>query len=198
MIMKNNYFITITGRPNSGKSSLINYLSHSKQSIGKYAGTTVRISPIPLVRNLHLVDFPGFGRIMKRSKKEENQIKDDIILFLEKPPGKILFPVHIIDSSTFHKMVESLEKKGIIPIDIEMITFLAEVTRTSPFIVFNKADKVSEQQQNENLIIMEKYHLPETRLYEISLKTKQGCSLLKKDIKKSVIDILGKKYQQWD
>ena len=134
MIMKNKFFITITGRPNAGKSSLINYLSHSKQPIGKYAGTTVRISPIPLVRYLYLVDFPGFGRIIKRSKKEENQIKDEIILFLEKPPGQILFPIHIIDSSTFHKMVESLEKKGIIPIDIEMITFLAEVTRTSPFL----------------------------------------------------------------
>ena len=198
MTMKNKIFITITGRPNAGKSSLINYLSHSKQPIGKYAGTTIRICPIPLVRNLFFVDFPGFGRITKRSKKKEDQIKDEIILFLEDPPGRIIFPVHIIDSSTFHKMIQSLEKKGIIPIDIEMITFLAEVTRASPFVVFNKTDKISEHEKYENLTLMKKYNLPTMRMYEISLKTKQGCSLLKKDIKNEIIETLGKKYQKWD
>ncbi|MFW9905741.1 MAG: GTPase, partial [Candidatus Thorarchaeota archaeon] len=79
------YLIPVSGRPNAGKTSLINYLSHSKRPVGKKAGTTLRIISVPLIKNLFLVDLPGYGRITKRSKKFEERIKDEIISFLESP-----------------------------------------------------------------------------------------------------------------
>ena len=113
-MMTLSHLIPISGRPNAGKTSLVNYLSHSKRPVGKQAGTTLRIESVPLIKNLFLVDLPGFGRITKRSKKLEDQIKDEIVRFLEDPSKQLLFVIHIIDISTFHHTVTSLEKKGII------------------------------------------------------------------------------------
>jgi GTP-binding protein EngB required for normal cell division len=76
------YFV-FTGRPNSGKSSIIKETLGVDVSTGKRPGTTKRISEYPLSQSLFLVDMPGYGRILKASKKIEEMIKDRIINFLE-------------------------------------------------------------------------------------------------------------------
>ncbi len=191
------YLIPITGRPNAGKTSLINYLSHSKRPVGKQAGTTLRIASVPLVKNLFLVDLPGFGRITKRSKKLEDQIKSEIVRFLEDPLNQLLFAIHIIDISTFHHMVTSLERKGIIPLDIEMIQFVTERTNLPPIIVLNKIDKVKTVLIEQNLTLLQSYNLPEIELFLISLKTKKSCRNLRNRVKELTVQKLGSKYQHW-
>ncbi|MHA1973785.1 MAG: GTPase [Candidatus Hodarchaeales archaeon] len=195
--MKSNKLIPITGRPNAGKTSLVNFLSKTRNPVGKFAGTTTKIFEIPLVRDLFLVDLPGFGRITKRSKEQEENIKHQIIDFLENPLSVIVFPIHIIDASTFPIVVKNLEKKSIIPIDIEMIHFIAEVTEKTPFVVFNKIDKVSTSQLQNNLDILFSYDLPQLIVYKISLKTRFGCSELRRELKRRIIVQLGSKYEQW-
>lgn len=191
------YLIPITGRPNAGKTSLINYLSHSKKPVGKQAGTTLKITSIPLVKNLFLVDLPGFGRITKRSKKLEDQIKSEIVRFLEDPFNQLLFAIHIIDISTFHHMVTSLERKGIIPLDIEMIQFVTERTNLPPIVVLNKIDKVKTVLIEQNLTLLQSYNLPEIELFLLSLKTKKGCRNLRNRVKELTVQKLGSKYQHW-
>jgi GTP-binding protein EngB required for normal cell division len=195
--MNSSYQIPISGRPNAGKTSLVNYLSHSKRPIGKQAGTTLRIESVPLIKNLSLVDLPGFGRITKRSKKLEDQIKDEIVRFLEDSSKQLLFVIHIIDISTFHHTVTSLEKKGIIPLDIEMIQFVAEITNFPPIIVLNKIDKVKTMLVEQNLTLIQSYDLPESELFLISLKTNEGCRTLRNRVKELTIQKLGTKYQHW-
>ncbi|UCG90130.1 MAG: 50S ribosome-binding GTPase [Candidatus Heimdallarchaeota archaeon] len=191
------HLIPVSGRPNAGKTSLVNYLSHSKRPVGKHAGTTLRIASVPLVKNLFLIDLPGFGRIMKRSKKFEDQIKNDIILFLEDPSNQLLFAIHIIDISTFHNMVASLEKKGVIPLDIEMIQFVGERTNHPPLIVLNKIDKSKTALIEQNLTLLESYDLPESEIFLLSLKTKEGCRTLRNRVKELVVQELGSSYQHW-
>ena len=196
-MMTLSYLIPISGRPNAGKTSLVNYLSHSKRPVGKQAGTTIRIESVPLAKNLFLVDLPGFGRITKRSKKLEDQIKDEIVRFLEETSKQLLFVIHIIDISTFHHMVTSLEKKGIIPLDIEMIQFVAERTSLPPIIVLNKIDKVKTMLVEQNLTLLQSYDLPEIELFLISLKTNEGCRTLRNRVKELTIQKLGARYQHW-
>ncbi|UCG03705.1 MAG: 50S ribosome-binding GTPase [Candidatus Heimdallarchaeota archaeon] len=191
------YLIPVSGRPNAGKTSLINYLSHSKRPVGKQAGTTLRIASIPLIKNLYLIDLPGYGRITKRSKKVEDKIKNEIISFLEDPSNQLLFPIHIIDISTFHLMVRSLEKKGIIPIDIEMIQFISEISNHHPIVVLSKIDKVKNDLVKQNLLLLQSYDIPESEIFLLSLKTKSGCRTLRNRIKELVVQKLGSPYEHF-
>ncbi|MFW9778297.1 MAG: GTPase [Candidatus Heimdallarchaeota archaeon] len=190
-------YIPISGRPNAGKTSLINFLTHSKRPVGKRPGTTRRISFIPLVKDLHLVDLPGFGRIEKRSKETEERIKDEIVQYFDDSKRRIALAIHIIDVSTFHFVVENLEKKGIIPIDIEMIRFVAESCEFPPFVIFNKIDKVEKGLINSNEQLLKSYRLPPLHLFLLSLKTKEGCRNFRNTLKDFIIARYGQKYRHW-
>jgi GTP-binding protein EngB required for normal cell division len=196
-MMNLTYLIPISGRPNAGKTSLVNYIARTKGPVGKYAGTTLKIIPVPLIKNLSLVDLPGFGRITKRSKQMENKLKDAIVQFYEDPKNRILMAIHVIDLSTFHYMVESLEKKNIIPLDIEMIQFITEVTNFPPIVVFNKIDKLKKAAIDQNLQLFKSYNIPEIEEFIVSLKTKEGCRVLRNRIKAIAVEKLGSSYQHW-
>ncbi|MHA1978315.1 MAG: GTPase [Candidatus Hodarchaeales archaeon] len=195
--MKNIYNIPVTGRPNAGKTTIINYLTHSRRPVGKKAGTTLRIAPVQLVKDVFLVDLPGFGRITKRSKSLEDIIKDQIVKFLEDPSSSILFGIHVIDSSTFHIVTQSLEKKGIIPIDIEMIQFLEETTKHPPIVLMNKIDKVNTALFNQNVDILSTYDLPRFEVFPTSFKTKNGCREFRNMVRSLIVENLGVQYQNW-
>ncbi len=195
--MSDPYFIPITGRPNSGKSSLVNYLAHARRPVGKKAGTTTKITSIPLVRNITLIDLPGYGRLLGRSKQYESQQKDEIILFFEENTANILFAIHIIDFSTFHYVVNRQEKKGIIPIDIEMIQFIAEMTNSLPLVILNKNDKNTPDLNKRNLDLLISYSLPPIETFPMSLKTKEGCREFRNRVKAIIVEKLGKKYEHW-
>ena len=195
--MKKTYNIPVTGRPNAGKTSLINFLTGSKRPVGKHAGTTLRIVPISLVNNINLIDLPGFGRITKRSKKLENLLKDQIVQFLEDPENELFTAIHIIDISTFHIVSKNLEKKGIIPIDIEMIQFLGELLDRPPFVLLNKIDKVTSQHLDDNIHILESYPIPEIDCFTISLSSGNGCRLFRNKMQALIINEFGVKYQKW-
>ena len=197
MMMKKTYNIPVTGRPNAGKTSLINYLTRSKRPVGKHAGTTLRIVPIALINDIFLVDLPGFGRITKRSKKLEDILKDQIVQFLENPENLLFTAIHIIDISTFHIVNKSLEKKGIIPIDIEMIQFLCEVLERPPLVLLNKIDKVTTQLLDDNIHIFENYSLPKIEYFTISLSSKKGCRTFRNKLQNLIINEFGVKYQKW-
>jgi GTP-binding protein EngB required for normal cell division len=191
------YLIPVSGRPNAGKTSLINYLSHSKRPIGKKAGTTLRIASVPLIKNLFLVDLPGYGRITRRSKKIEERIKNEIISFLEDPSNSLLFAIHIIDISTFHHMVTSLEKKGIIPIDVEMIQFATELLNSPPLIVLNKIDKAKSDLIKQNLMLLKSYDIPDSEIFLLSLRTNNGCRTFRTKIKELIVQKLGSPYEHF-
>ncbi len=195
--MKKTYNIPVTGRPNAGKTSLINFLTGSKRPIGKHAGTTLRIVPIALVNDIYLVDLPGFGRITKRSKKLENMLKDQIVQFLENPENELFMAIHIIDISTFHTVSKNLERKGIIPIDIEMIQFLDELLERPPFILLNKIDKVTPQLLDDNIHILESYPIPEIDYFPLSLSSGNGCRVFRNKLHALIINEFGVKYQKW-
>jgi len=135
-------YVVITGRPNTGKSTIISRLTGLRINIGKHPGTTKGITRYPLNGGLILLDTPGFGRMRGVSRKVVDRIKKKLVRFLDYNWESIVLAIHVVDTSTTTEVSWRLDKKGIIPIDVEMIMFLREITNEFPFIVANKVDKI--------------------------------------------------------
>ncbi|HZB12799.1 MAG TPA: FeoB small GTPase domain-containing protein, partial [Chryseolinea sp.] len=74
--------IALVGNPNSGKSSLFNYLTGLNQKIGNFPGVTVEkksgFCPLPENTLAEIIDLPGTYSIYPRSLDE--QIVADVLL----------------------------------------------------------------------------------------------------------------------
>ena len=178
-------YLVFTGRPNAGKSSLIQEIVGLDIATGKHPGTTRNISQHPLSQNLVLVDMPGFGRMMGVSKRLENMRKNRIIRFLETNAQNIILTIHVLDISTFIETTWRLEKKGITSVDVEMVQFLAETVGEFPLVAANKIDKADREEINGNLReftrrISDNYPSDvESFIFPVSAKTREGVGLLK-------------------
>jgi len=177
-------YLVFTGRPNAGKSSTIKKITGIKAEAGKRPGTTSKITLYPLSKDLILVDMPGYGRISKAGKKRENLVKDQILEFIEENSDTILVSVHVLDISTFSEISKRLDRKGFIPIDIEMIQLLTDTIGTPPLIAINKIDKINQRELKSSVEDL-KNRLFKTNpeameyIHIISAKTGQGTGSLK-------------------
>ena len=144
-------YLVFTGRPNAGKSSIIKELAGLNIATGKHPGTTRKVSKYPLNDGLVLVDLPGLGKMSGASRKEEEEVNQKIIDFLESNAENIVLAVAVLDISTFLEVTWRLEKKGIESVDVEMVKFLAKIIGEFPVVVANKIDKSSRKEIEENL-----------------------------------------------
>jgi ferrous iron transport protein B len=76
------FHVALVGAPNSGKTSLFNALTGSRQKVANYPGVTVErktgMFTTPAGRNISLVDLPGTYSLRGRSPDEE--ITRDVVL----------------------------------------------------------------------------------------------------------------------
>jgi len=179
-------YLVFTGRPNAGKSSIIKEVVNLDVVIGKQAGTTRRISKYALSSGLVIVDMPGFGRHLGGSKRLENRMNDLIIRFLESNAQNIALAIHVLDIST-------LEKKGFISVDVEMVQFLEKILGEFPLVAANKIDKVDKKEIDVNL--KEFMHQVSTghtlavsdHVFPVSAKTGEGLGALKSAIHERLV-----------
>jgi GTP-binding protein EngB required for normal cell division len=190
------WFIIFTGRPNAGKSSLLKHLTGLSVPSGKKPGTTKKISEIAIYSTpepIGLIDLPGFGRIMGMKKELVENIKDYLIKFIEENHPQIILSVHVIDLNTFIKVSKNLERKGIIPIDEEMVKFLGEFNITT-WIAANKLDRVKSREKMKILQEVGRLMPPYVDIYPISCRTGEGVVTLKRQMKKFIENRLGSRY----
>ncbi|MHA1792258.1 MAG: GTPase [Promethearchaeota archaeon] len=144
-------FLVIIGRSNTGKSSLCRLLFPAKRyelRVGKSPGVTRR----PVIIRGHdftLADLPGFGYMKHSSKKLENQVKDEIISFLEDNRGEIFLALHVINIVSFRRINEKYKDVSV-PFDKELESFLDELMIPSALIV-NKMDKLKAREKKDEL-----------------------------------------------
>ena len=187
-------YLVFTGRPNAGKSSIIKKMVGLDVATGKRPGTTRRFSKYPLSHGLFLVDMPGFGTMMRASKRFEEKMKHQIVEFLESNAQRIAVAVHVLDISTFLEVTWRLEKKGFIPVDVEMVQFLTEVSGEFPLVAANKIDKASREELYANLAELtdrlSNGNAPRvvSNIFPVSAKTGKGLSDLKKAICERLVE----------
>lgn len=183
--------IVIVGRSNVGKSSVLRALTGKAVRVGRRPGVTLKPNFIPY-KGKTLVDMPGFGFMSGISEKERERIKDFVIHYIEESED-ILFALQIIDAKAFAQIARRWEKRGQIPVEIEMFDFLNEL-KLNPLVVANKIDKIKKDKRDEILDeICEFLGLtpPWSRwdaiIVPFSAKTGEGLDNLKRNIRRSIL-----------
>ncbi len=136
----------LVGRSNVGKSSVIRQLTGKRARIGKRPGVT-RKPYRYRCGELDVVDMPGFGFMAGVSRERQEEIKTGIVRYLERNRGKILFALQVIDVRAFSEIVERWERRGQVPVDVEMFQFLQEL-ELRPIVVANKVDLIYPEERD--------------------------------------------------
>ena len=143
--------IIFVGRSNVGKSTLFSQLFGVRVRKGKRPGTTLKPNQVKY-RDLVVTDLPGFGYISGVSREFNERVKDFIVRYIEENADRIIAAVHVIDAKSFVEVVERWERRGMIPVDVEMYDFLNELG-FDVLVAANKMDKVEDPDETLNRIV---------------------------------------------
>ncbi len=142
--------IVVVGRSNVGKSTLVRLLTKNNNiRVGKKPGVTLKINKYPL-KTYTLVDLPGFGFMTGLDDSVQEKIKREIVSYVENRDN-IKGSILVIDGKSFSEIVNRWDKRGEIPIDIEMFDFLNEVIGKEPIVIINKMDKIKNDERDDIL-----------------------------------------------
>ncbi len=139
--------IVLVGRSNVGKSSVIRQLTGKRVRVGKRPGVTRRPYRYRY-GEVELVDMPGFGFMVGVSRERQEGIKTSIVRYLERNRRRIIFALEVLDARAFGEIVERWERRGQIPVDVEMFQFLQEL-ELRPIVVANKIDLIYPEERDE-------------------------------------------------
>jgi len=186
--------IILVGRSNVGKSSVIRQLTGKKIPIGRRPGVTRRIARYRAGK-MEIVDMPGFGFMSGVSSAVQEKIKTEIVRYLEQNRSRIMLAMEVVDARSFSEIVERWQRRGQIPIDVELFSFLQEL-ELNPILVVNKIDLIRRVERDAVLDdICEKLELPSPWrqwidiVVPISAKTGEGVPNLKKLIKHKIHEL---------
>ncbi len=182
---------TLIGRSNVGKSSVIRQLTGKKILVGKRPGVTRRITRYP-VGEMEIVDMPGFGFMSGVSKTAQDRTKTEIVQYIERNCKNIMLAMEVIDVRSFSEIVERWNGRGQVPVDVEIFSFLQELS-LNPILIANKIDLIYRDERDDVLDdICQKLGLaPPWRqwtdtIVPISAKTGEGVPELKKLIRQKM------------
>jgi len=194
--------IVLVGRSNVGKSSVIRQLTGKRVPVGRRPGVTRKQLRLKH-GELELVDMPGFGYMAGVSRARQEEIKTEIVRYLEENRRNILFALEILDARAFGQIVERWERRGQVPVDIEMFQFLQDL-KLHPIVVVNKIDLIYPDERDGVLDdICEKLGMPfpwrqwSDVIVPISAKTGEGVQELKKLIKHRLSELGHERLQRY-
>ncbi len=179
-------FLVFTGRPNSGKSSIIRAVNGLNVNVGKDPVTTQRIERYNVAEGLTLVDMPGYGRSLRSSRTREEETKDNILDFLELNAGSIALAVHVVNISTYLETEARLAKKGFIPLDVEMVHFMKRDLGVTVLVAMNKIDKGPKEFIEDNIEALKEGLGPSIPVFSVSARTDEGIGALKDEVRKKL------------
>jgi len=142
--------LVFAGRSNVGKSTVFSNLFKVRVRKGRKPGTT--ISPnFFRFKDFLATDLPGFGYLKGFERDFNEQVKDFIVRYIEDNAERIFAGVIVVDSRSFREIVERWERRGYIPIDIEMADFMRDVG-IDVVVCANKFDKVEKKEETLEFI----------------------------------------------
>ncbi|AIG98206.1 MULTISPECIES: GTP-binding protein EngB [Archaeoglobus] len=182
--------VIFAGRSNVGKSTLFSALFKFEVRKGKKPGTTIRPNSFQ-VGSVIFTDLPGFGYVSGYSRNFSERVKDFVVEYIETNARRIVASVEVIDASSFIEIAERWEKRGYIPVEIEMFEFLNEVT-PRVFLAANKMDKVDDistlNKIAEKLGMQPPWEKWNHVIYPVCAK-KGEVSALKRDLKQYLLSL---------
>ena len=96
-----------------------------------------------------LTDLPGFGYMQGVPDEVREQIKADVVQYVERNAENVLVGILVVDGKSVIDIIDRHSGPDEIPHDVEMFHFLREVG-IEPVVAVNKMDKVDDTDERLN------------------------------------------------
>jgi len=142
--------VIFVGRSNVGKSTLMREITGHSFDTGGKPGVTRSPNHYDWASEDFVVsDLPGFGFMSGVPEEQREQIKTNIVRYIEEHADKILVGVLVVDGKSAVDIIDRHSGEDEVPYDVEMFYFLRDVD--IPVVVaVNKMDKVDNEDERLN------------------------------------------------
>ncbi len=143
--------VALVGRSNVGKSTLMRELTgHSKFDTGGKPGVTRQPNHYDwTAEDFVITDLPGFGFMSGVDEEYREQIKTNIVHYLEEYADNVLVGILVVDGKSVIDIIDRHSGPDEIPYDVEMFHFLRELD-VPTVVAVNKMDKVDDKDERLN------------------------------------------------
>ncbi|QSG01479.1 GTP-binding protein EngB [Natranaeroarchaeum sulfidigenes] len=142
--------VVLTGRSNVGKSTLMRELTgHSFETGGKPGVTRSPNSYDWASDDFMITDLPGFGFMSGVPEEVREEIKTEVVQYIERHADDILVAILVVDGKSVIDIIDRHSGEGEIPHDVEMFHFLQELDIPT-VVAVNKMDKVDDRDERLN------------------------------------------------
>ncbi|AZH24157.1 GTP-binding protein EngB [Haloplanus aerogenes] len=139
--------VVLVGRSNVGKSTLMRELTGYSVSTGRKPGVTRQPNHFDWVsENFMFTDLPGFGFMSGVPEEQREQIKTDVVRYIEANADDILAGVLVVDGKSVIDIIDRHSGEDEIPHDVELFHFLREL-EIPTVVAVNKMDKVDDRDE---------------------------------------------------
>ena len=144
--------VVLVGRSNVGKSTLMRELTGHDVAAGRRPGVTQQPNHYDWAgADFVITDLPGFGFMEGVPEEVRDEIKTDIVRYIESNAGEILVGVVVLDGSAAVEIIDRHSGSDTVPHDIELFRFLQDVGIPTVLAV-NKMDKVDNRDEQLDAI----------------------------------------------
>ncbi|MBV0902569.1 GTP-binding protein EngB [Haloarcula salina] len=142
--------VVLVGRSNVGKSTLMREVTGHTFDTGQRPGVTRSPNHYDWASSDFVItDLPGFGFMDGVPDDVREQIKADVVQYVEANAEKILVGILVVDGKSVIDIIDRHSGPDEIPHDVELFHFLREVG-VEPVVAVNKMDKVDDRDERLN------------------------------------------------
>ncbi|WP_293029953.1 GTP-binding protein EngB [Natronococcus sp.] len=142
--------VALVGRSNVGKSTLMREITGHTFDTGGKPGVTREPNHFDwTAEDFVVTDLPGFGFMSGVDEDRREQIKTDIVHYLEEYADNVLVAVLVVDGKSVIDIIDRHSGPDEIPYDVEMFHFLRELDIPT-VVAVNKMDKVDNRDERLN------------------------------------------------
>ncbi|MDG5760768.1 GTP-binding protein EngB [Natronococcus sp. A-GB1] len=142
--------VALVGRSNVGKSTLMREITGHTFDTGGKPGVTREPNHFDwTAEDFVVTDLPGFGFMSGVDEDRREQIKTDIVRYLEEYADNVLVAVLVVDGKSVIDIIDRHSGPDEIPYDVEMFHFLRELDIPT-VVAVNKMDKVDDRDERLN------------------------------------------------
>ncbi|EMA10987.1 small GTP-binding protein domain-containing protein [Haloarcula vallismortis] len=142
--------VVLVGRSNVGKSTLMREITGHTFDTGQRPGVTRSPNHFDWASaDFVISDLPGFGYMKGVPADVREEIKTDVVQYVERHAEHILLGILVVDGKSVIDIIDRHSGPDEIPHDVEMFHFLREVG-VEPVVAVNKMDKVDDKDERLN------------------------------------------------
>ncbi|AEM58396.1 GTP-binding protein [Haloarcula hispanica N601] len=142
--------VVLVGRSNVGKSTLMREITGHTFDTGQRPGVTRSPNHFDWASaDFVISDLPGFGYMKGVPEDVREEIKTDVVQYVERNAEHILVGILVVDGKSVIDIIDRHSGPDEIPHDVEMFHFLREVG-VEPVVAVNKMDKVDDKDDRLN------------------------------------------------